>query len=284
MSYLQININNIPNPKLKEILAILDKSMKSFGVEFYLIGARARDFWLAAKNIPPRRFTEDIDFAILMNSIEDFEKLKDYLENTGYFIKSKSFPQRIYTTDREFMIDLLPFVQIAKAYYVTFKDKDKTRMSTLGLKEVFEKSLPVAIDDKLEILTASLPGIIILKLIAWNDRPDSRSKDLKDIAFIIKNYFDLQDDLIYEKHNRYFGGDIEIDQIAALALGSEMKEILSISEVLRNVVKEILNTNAVLKDASPMIQIMQIEMELEADKITEYINLILQGINGDSPD
>jgi len=57
MSYLQLNITNIPYPELKEILTRLDNLLKEYGVEFYIIGARARDFWLAAKDIPPRRFT-----------------------------------------------------------------------------------------------------------------------------------------------------------------------------------------------------------------------------------
>jgi len=214
-----------------------------------------------------------------MNSIEQFEELKDNLVKTDHFIKSTSNPHRVYTSDHKFMIDLLPFGKIEKSHYVTFKDKENTRISTLGLKEVFEKSIPVVIDHKLEILSASLPGIVILKLVAWNNQPELRTKDLKDISFIIRNYFDLQDELIYEKHNRYFGVDLDVNQIAVLALGREMKEIMFGSKVLLKTILEILNTQNSLKAASPMIQIMAIEMDLDIDKVAEYIELILKGIN-----
>jgi predicted nucleotidyltransferase len=278
MSSLQIDINSIPNVGLRDIFTRIDEATRVFGVEFYLIGARAKDLWLTARNIPPRRFTEDIDFAISMNSMEQFEALRNYLENTGAFIKSPNIPQRIYTADRAFIIDLIPFGKAAIDYHITFMDKDATRMSTLGLKEVFERSATVAISDNLEILTASLPGLVILKLIAWNDRPEVRSKDLSDIAFVIQHYFDLEDELIYEKHNRYFGGELEVDQIGALALGSEMKDILQRSEILYTTVVEILSAHVSQKDASPMIQIMAGAMEMDTDKVTQYIEYIIQGI------
>ena len=279
MRYLEIDFKNIQNIILKEILLNLDVAMKKFGVEFYLIGARARDFWLSVNDIPPRRFTEDIDFAILMNSMEQFEELRDYLQDTGNFIKSTNIPQRMYTHDREFMIDLLPFGKVENAYYIYFKDKENTRMSTLGLKEVFEKSMPINIGGDVEILTASLPGIVVLKLIAWKDRPEVRSKDLIDISFIIQHYFDLESDLIYEKYNRFFGDELEVYQIAALALGGEIKEILSSSDILNKSILQLLNTQLNLRAKSVMIQIMTQEMNVDADKVIEYIELILKGIN-----
>ncbi len=269
----------MPNAELQKVIERFDKAMKGFGVDFYLIGARARDLWLAAKDMVPKRATVDYDFAVSMQNLDQYKELLEYLENTGDFISDKNMPQRIYTSDRKYIIDLLPFGKIENAWYVTFDDKDKTRISTLGLLEVYGKSFPFSFEGNIEILAASLAGIVILKLIAWNDRPDVRGKDMKDISFIIANYFDLQGDLIFEKHNRYFEGDREIDQIAALALGSEMKEILASSEMLHKVVLEVLNKHANLKEASSMVQIMATEMEREFSKVIEYIELILQGIN-----
>lgn len=269
----------MPNAELQKVIESFDKAMKGFGVDFYLIGARARDLWLAAKNMAPQRATLDYDFAVSIQNLDQYKKLLEYLEKTGDFINDNNIPQRIYTADRKYIIDLLPFGEIENAWYVTFDDKDKTRIATLGLLEVYGKSFPFSFEGNIEILTASLAGIVILKLIAWIDRTDVRGKDMKDISFIIENYFDLQDDLIYEKHNRFFEGDREIDQIAALALGSEMKEILVASEMLNKVVLEVLNKHANLKDASSMVQIIAAEMDKDFSNVIEYIELILQGIN-----
>jgi predicted nucleotidyltransferase len=279
MNFLQNSTNNMQNIIRQDILEQFDAAMQAFGVKFYLIGAKARDLWLAIKDIKPRRYTVDIDFAISLENMQQYEELLTFLEKTGNFIKDKNIPQRIYTADNEFMIDLLPFGKIENAYYIIFHDKDNTQMSTLGLQEVFTKSLPFQFENKLEILAASLPGIVILKLIAWNDKPESRNKDLKDIAFIIDNYFNLQDDLIYEKYNRYFENDLKIDQIAAIALGCEIKEILAISNILSQAVLDILQKHITLNSDSPMVQIMAAELDVDADKIIESLNLILQGIN-----
>ncbi|MBI4645446.1 MAG: nucleotidyl transferase AbiEii/AbiGii toxin family protein [Bacteroidia bacterium] len=275
---MQIDLKNIPNPEIRIILEQLHKAFKEHGIEFYMIGARAKDFWLSAKNMPPKRFTEDIDFAILLDNFEQFEKLLNFLEHTGKFIKSINSPHRLYTSESKYMIDIIPFGNIEKAYYVTFKDKEKTRISTLGLNEVFRKSVPFFIDKNFEILTASIPGLIILKLIAWNDRPEARQKDLKDIAFFLKNYFDMHEDLIYEKYTDLFNGERDIDQIAMLALGREIKKKKKKSGKLKKVIIEILKAQLELREQSIMIQIFALEINTEVDKIVNYIELILKGI------
>ncbi len=62
--------------------------------------------------------------------------------------------------------------------------------------------------------------MIILKLIAWSDRPEERTDDLPDILKIIEHYFNLEYDEIVEFHYDTFPED-EIDQllVAAEVLG-----------------------------------------------------------------
>jgi len=278
MNYREIDINNIPDPGIRDILVSLDTAFKEFGVELYLIGARARDFWFSAKDIPYKRFTQDIDFTVLIDNIEKYEKLRDHLHNTGSFIISNSFPQRVFSSDRKFMIDILPFGKIEKSYYVIFKDKDKTRISVQGMKEVYEKAVKFRISGGHEIKISSIPGLVILKLLAWNDKPDERQKDLKDIAVIMDNYFGLNDDMIYEKYNELFSRDLEIDEIAIIALGKEMKEIISNSEKLKNVVIEMLEKQLQLKEKSRMTEIIAMEIDIESEKIIRYLEFILKEI------
>ncbi len=44
------------------------------------------------------------------------------------------------------------------------------------------------IDDDLEIYVATLPGIFIIKLIAWHDRYLQTKRDAEDMASILANY------------------------------------------------------------------------------------------------
>jgi predicted nucleotidyltransferase len=54
---------------------------------------------------------------------------------------------------------------------------------------------------------ATLPSIVLLKLIAFDDRPENRFKDPRNIINIILHFFDLQAELIYSQHSDLFAGD-----------------------------------------------------------------------------
>ncbi len=69
MSSYKINYEQLrQQPEITVMLAALERGFEEFGIDFYLIGAVARDIWMNAVNkIAPRRTTGDIDFAILIN-------------------------------------------------------------------------------------------------------------------------------------------------------------------------------------------------------------------------
>lgn len=121
--------------------------------------------------------------------------------------------------------------------------KGLTNIRVSGLQEVFETGTEkVAQTAGKEFRVAYLAGIVLLKLVAYDDRPEKRFKDARDIANIIENYFDLQTDLIYEEHNDIFAVDdgaldqLLLEEIAAEVLGREIKEIVKDNlELLRRV-------------------------------------------------
>jgi len=59
-------------PFFKEVYKLIDKVCTEYGVQFYLIGAQARDIHLLESNIRPTRGTKDIDFAIMLPDIETY--------------------------------------------------------------------------------------------------------------------------------------------------------------------------------------------------------------------
>jgi predicted nucleotidyltransferase len=68
MSTYKINFKQLrQQPQLSEMLSALERGLNKFDIDFYLVGAVARDLWMSAINdIPPSRITGDIDFAVFI--------------------------------------------------------------------------------------------------------------------------------------------------------------------------------------------------------------------------
>jgi predicted nucleotidyltransferase len=69
MSTYKINFKQLrQQPQLSEMLSALERGLNKFDIDFYLVGAVARDLWMSAINdIPPSRITGDIDFAVFID-------------------------------------------------------------------------------------------------------------------------------------------------------------------------------------------------------------------------
>jgi len=184
----KINIESIPNPEVREIVQIFNNVAIKLNLDCYLIGARARDFWLEAIYITPLRFTMDIDLAVLVPDNDKFEEVKVELISEHGFQRVDYIPHRLIYKKNKLLVDLLPFGDIAKAEYISFEDGDTTIISVIGFKEVYQQLLDDGYQEN-EVKIASLPGLCVLKLIAWDDKNFTRLKDIDDFAIIVKNYF-----------------------------------------------------------------------------------------------
>jgi hypothetical protein len=67
-----------------------------------------------------------------------------------------------------------------------------------------------------------------------------RQNDIKDISLILKHYFDIETDVIYEQHNDLFEDDRDTPLIAARVIGRQMKRIIGRSLDLEKRVTAIL--------------------------------------------
>lgn len=71
-----IPFNKFRFTNLEEILKVLEKALNQLGVDFYLIGALARDIQLkGVHGIEPPRATKDVDLAVLVKDIETYRRL-----------------------------------------------------------------------------------------------------------------------------------------------------------------------------------------------------------------
>ena len=88
---LRIPFNKIRSEgNYKEIFQALERGFLKFGIDFYLVGATARDVWMkGVHDLPPKRATSDIDFGVMIKDSIVFDDLKSYLIDIEGFIHFK---------------------------------------------------------------------------------------------------------------------------------------------------------------------------------------------------
>jgi predicted nucleotidyltransferase len=224
-------------PYFKEVFEIIDEIMQGRQVPHYLIGVSAIALELLKDNIKPSRGTKDIDFAIMISSSKEYEKIIADLEDKGF--RKVEAPWTFYNKSFNAVIDVLPFGEIEQEFTANFNQR-KVALHVLGLREVLEDANEIQIGEK-TIQIPPLPGMVLLKLIAWSDRPEDRDQDPGDILKIIQHYYDYNYDEILEHHNDVFiETEMDVLKIAARVLGRMAKKYLESSKKLEERVLEIL--------------------------------------------
>jgi predicted nucleotidyltransferase len=230
-------------PYFKEVFDCIDEVMLKLNVPYYLIGASAVALNLLRDGIKPSRGTKDIDFAIMISSIEEFESIVDELVKFGF--NKVQAPWTLYHHKFNTVIDLLPFGEIEEKFTENFNQRN-TYLHVVGLAEVLQEPETIKIEEK-SVQIPSLPGMVILKLIAWSDRPEERGNDLYDILRIIEHYFVLNFDEIVEHHFDTFPDDDKLDQfkIAARVLGRKASKFLNVSKPINDRILKTIKENVV---------------------------------------
>ncbi len=280
MSYYITDFNKIRQEKsILQILEALERGFQKFGIDYYLIGALAREVWMRGlKDITPRRATSDIDFGVLLKDSDHFDELKNYLIQTERF-SSSSENAFVLIAPNGRQIDILPFGEIEKEGKVPVKGTGMTTLNFDGMKEVYAEGLPeVTFEDKITFKVCTLPGVVLLKFIAWDDRPEIRRDDLTDIADIIFHFFNIYDEIIWAEHNDLFGDEMSLDIISARVLGREMGKILRRNSDLKKRILGILSSNGNGK-AEQISVIIAGTLGKTVDEISLLLNEIVFGIN-----
>ncbi len=186
--------------RLYEVLTAVASSLST---PFFLVGATARDTILEhGFGIPIVRATKDIDIGVRVSDWGEFERLRQALLKTGQFAETREVQRLLYL--RELPLDIVPFGGIANQDRKTsWPPGEDVVMSTVGFEEAYGAAQRVRIraDPPLEILVASLAGLAIMKIVAWEDRPQVRSRDARDLAHILEKYLDAgNSERLLEEH------------------------------------------------------------------------------------
>ena len=222
----------------------MEAVFKDFGIDYYLVGAVARDIHLSADiEAEALRKTEDIDIAITINDAGQYNELKKALISTGDFIADAMEAIKLYYKG-SIELDLLPFGAI-ESINRTVNLIDPTFILNMpGFREIYPFVNDIEVETSFMVKVCTMEGIILLKLLANSDRPQ-RTKDISDIEHIINVYFDLYSGNIYDEHfdimDSYNSDQSDYLQlVCSRVIGRKIKQLLEGSEQLSQRIEQIL--------------------------------------------
>lgn len=238
-----------PYQQHTEAFRVLVSIFQSFGLPYFLIGGQARDLLLSRMQIPTYAYTKDIDFAVMVQDMGQYEQLRDQLLASG-FEPTKVAQYRLVWAASHTVVDVMPFGELAESGIVHFPPPGFD-LSVRGLKEILRtlELIPIDAAETIRIPVAPLQGIFLLKVIAWSERPEHRMKDLDDMERIIHHYWDFCEREVFdtELHMDLFefeGEDADTQIWGARVLGRHLARMLAGSPGLRDEVIELLAKQA----------------------------------------
>jgi predicted nucleotidyltransferase len=219
------------DPLTLQIIRLIDGILHGAGIPYMLVGATARDLLLHhVYGLPVTRATYDVDFAILVDSWEQFATVKQlFLEVPGFIDKGRD-KQRLFYQQApaapETIIDIIPFGKLeAGDRTIAWPPDAEVVMNVAAFSDVFKGALVVELEPTLQIPIPSLAGLVILKLFAWLDRRDGR--DVQDLRNLLETYTEAgNEDRLYEEETVELE-HVDFDTVlgGAFLLGKDARQI-----------------------------------------------------------
>ena len=275
MSY-KISSKKFQDPLLKPLLEELSVHFKHQKIKFYLIGATARDIIMSLHNEKSSRATHDLDIAIAISDWDQYAIVEHEILQLENFTKDSTQKLR-FNYKGIFILDIVPYGDIMEQDDKIFWPPDETiAMSVLGFSEVQESVKKVTIDNSFEVEIASLEGIFLLKLIAWNDRHIKGNKDADDMGFIITNYLSIYMDEALEQHYEIFEDEsFDTRTAGAKLLGKHLVGLLRDYEDTLTQLIEILDREKALKEDSILVnQILETHKGFDFETVLMCLDLL----------
>jgi predicted nucleotidyltransferase len=176
-------------PTLVPVVADVERGLRQLGVPFGVVGALVPELLL---DVRPARLTTDADVMVIVQTLADFETLKD----------------------------ILPYSEsIAPEGRLELQDGVVFNMA--GFRYVVPSAVQTTIDGGLTLPLAPLPLYAVLKLVAFSDR--KAAKDLGGVLHCLEHY--LEDD--ERRYGIEFeGSGVPYDYTCAHLLGLDSRPFL----------------------------------------------------------
>jgi predicted nucleotidyltransferase len=213
----------------------IDRIARDLKLPYFLAGAMARDILLTyVFGIETGLATSDVDFGVTVGSWQQFSSIKNKLMKTGKFTPDEKIEHRIYYKiqgdNTEYPVDIIPFGDIeSPPRSLAWPPDGSVIMNVIGYEEVLATATPAKIADDLIVPIASLPGLTVLKLFAWQDRHAETTKDARDLAMLFRHYHAAgnQDRIFGEELPVMEAVDYDLDLASPRLLGKDVSRLAS---------------------------------------------------------
>jgi predicted nucleotidyltransferase len=172
------------------------------------------------------RQTYDLDISIsvsLEKCMSDLKKLP------GWSPESK--PEHRWDAPGGVRIDIIPASPRLLAAREIVWPKSGNRMSLLGLRLAFENNERIQIADDIFLRVAQIPVVAALKMIAFQDSPTERTRDLADLAYILEEFLAEDDPRRFD--DEVFQSGLAYEETSAFFLGKDIGKITNEAELAR---------------------------------------------------
>ena len=186
---------------------------------FVLVGASALGCFLDFR----WRATNDIDISV---SIEVYELPAGLDRLPGWAADPRA--EHRWLAPEDVKVDILPAGPKLRRAGTLRWPRTGNEMSLLGQRLAFEQARDVQVASDLCIRVAPVPVVSVLKMVAYQDQPQARTRDLEDLAHIFDGYVPAEDQRRYSDEVPEAG--IEFEVISAYLLGRDIGALVNSEE------------------------------------------------------
>lgn len=260
---------------LKNIINDVQTAATKLGIDFFAVGALARNIWYVSNN-ENSRGTKDVDFGVYVSNSESYNKLKNMLIKEYSYVSVSTNPFCLISP-YEIPLDLLPFGDIEKNGKVMIEGKGLVSINLDGFVETYENGLVTAKIENDLIKFCSIPSVILLKLVAYDDRPNNRPNDPIDIDSILNHYPSIETEMIWGEYSFLYEDDISHEDVGIKVLGYEVSKLISKNEKLTERILDIIDRAIKLESNLAQKMIQDAELETIESKI-KSLKILKSGI------
>ena len=136
--------------------------------------------------------TLDTDISVQVPNWKAFNRLRQALVVEGFLPVQDDVLEKLREDASGIEVDLIPFGPIAGKDFRLHWPKDGPIWHVMGFQEALDAALFLPLTNasrsQVKISLITIPSLAMLKIVAFYDRLTRRTKDGKDIAFVIQHY------------------------------------------------------------------------------------------------